>query len=114
MSDHEHPVDPDRVARAAARAIGPDDARAVGELLDVVGDPFRMRILSALHAAGELCVGDIALALDLSEDAVGYGLRVLRGGGLVRRDPPGGWRSMPWPTACVRVSCSTRSRSCEA
>ncbi|MDP9401645.1 MAG: ArsR family transcriptional regulator, partial [Actinomycetota bacterium] len=35
------------------------------------------------------CVGDIALALDLSEDAVGYGLRVLRGRGLVRRDPRG-------------------------
>ena len=37
---------------------------------------------------GELCVGDLALALEVSEDAVTYALRILRTAGLVqnRRD----------------------------
>ena len=31
-----------------------------------------------LDVAEELCVGDLALALEVNEDAVGYALRVLR------------------------------------
>ena len=31
----------------------------------------------------ELCVGDLAMALEASEDAVGYGLRILRMAGFV-------------------------------
>ena len=54
-------------------------------LLGVIGEPARARILTALLAADEMCVGDIAMALDLTEDAVSYGLRVLRDRGLVER-----------------------------
>ena len=52
-------------------------------LLGLLADPTRARILYALDVVDELCVGDIALALDASEDSVGYGLRVLRTAGLV-------------------------------
>jgi ArsR family transcriptional regulator, lead/cadmium/zinc/bismuth-responsive transcriptional repressor len=48
-----------------------------------------MRILTALLAAKELCVGDLALALGVNEDAVSYGLRVLRRHGLVQRRAAG-------------------------
>lgn len=48
-----------------------------------------MRLLFALDAAEELCVGDLALALNASEDAVGYGLRMLRTAGLVTRRKDG-------------------------
>ena len=41
------------------------------------------RILYALDLVDELCVGDLALALEATEDSVGYGLRVLRTAGLV-------------------------------
>ena len=44
---------------------------------------MRARILYALDLVEELCVGDIALALDATEDAVGYGLKLLRTAGLV-------------------------------
>lgn len=54
-------------------------------LLTLLADPLRARILSALLVADELCVGDLALALDASEDAVSYALRLLRTAGLVRR-----------------------------
>ncbi|WP_298806699.1 metalloregulator ArsR/SmtB family transcription factor [uncultured Pseudokineococcus sp.] len=83
MADHAHPVDADRVARAKTRVPSREDAVAMAEVLTVLADPTRARVLHALDAVEELCVGDLALALDASEDAVGYALRVLRGAGLV-------------------------------
>jgi len=41
------------------------------------------RILFALVSAGELCVGDLALALDVTEDQVSYAVKMLRLAGLV-------------------------------
>jgi DNA-binding transcriptional ArsR family regulator len=51
--------------------------------LSLLGDPVRARILYALDEVDELCVGDLALALDATEDSVGYGLRLLRTAGLL-------------------------------
>src|SRR5215813_13713926 len=45
--------------------------------------PIRSRILFALSAAGELCVGDLALALEATEDQVSYALKMLRLAGMV-------------------------------
>ena len=85
MDDHGHPVDPERVEAARQGQIPADEAEALGALLTLVADPLRARILSALVATDELCVGDIALALGATEDAVSYALRILRTAGLVRR-----------------------------
>lgn len=52
-------------------------------MLGLLADPTRGRILYALDLVEELCVGDIAMSLDATEDSVGYGLRVLRTAGLV-------------------------------
>ena len=43
---------------------------------------MRLRLVYALDVAEELCVGDLALALDVSEDPVSYALRLLRTAGL--------------------------------
>jgi ArsR family transcriptional regulator, lead/cadmium/zinc/bismuth-responsive transcriptional repressor len=80
---HPLPVDPERVAAAKARLISPEDAERLTSLLSLMADPVRARILYALDTVEELCVGDLALALNASEDAVGYGLRILRTAGLV-------------------------------
>lgn len=80
---HAHPVDPQRVERARARVPGRDDAARLASVLTLIADPTRARVLYALDVVDELCVGDLALALDASEDAVGYALRVLRTAGLV-------------------------------
>ena len=80
---HAHPLDAQRVADARARLISADDAVRLGSLLSLLADPVRSRILYALDAVQELCVGDLALTLDASEDAVGYALRILRTAGLV-------------------------------
>ncbi|MHA6632093.1 ArsR/SmtB family transcription factor [Pseudonocardia sichuanensis] len=78
-----HPVDPQRVAAARARLLPADDAARLTGLLGLLADPVRARILYALDLVEELCVGDLAIALDASEDAIGYALRILRTAGLV-------------------------------
>jgi DNA-binding transcriptional ArsR family regulator len=80
---HKHPVDPVRVAHARARGLSTDDAERLTSLLSLLADPMRARILYALDEVEELCVGDLALALQATDDAVGYGLRLLRTAGLV-------------------------------
>src|ERR1700677_4793600 len=82
-SDHEHPVDPDRVTAARADLISVDDAGQLAGLLGLLADPVRSRVLFALSTVERLCVGDLALALGATEDAVSYGLRMLRTAGLV-------------------------------
>ena len=85
MSDHDHPVNPERVEQVRAADPGAPDAQAVASLLTLLADPLRARILAALLVVDELCVGDLALALDATEDAVTYALRILRTAGLVNR-----------------------------
>jgi DNA-binding transcriptional ArsR family regulator len=82
-------VDPERVRAARAGQLTSDQAQQLRMLLTAMGDPMRARILTALLAAEELCVGDLALALEVNEDAVSYGLRVLRRHGLVQRRAAG-------------------------
>ena len=83
MSTHPHPVDAERVEHARARVPDREDAERLATVLGLLADPTRARVLYALDAVEELCVGDLALALGSSEDAVGYGLRILRTAGLV-------------------------------
>jgi DNA-binding transcriptional ArsR family regulator len=81
--DHDHPVDAERVAAARTGVLSADDAGRLAGLLGMLADPVRSRILFALAAAGELCVGDLALALEATEDQVSYALKMLRLAGLV-------------------------------
>src|SRR5690242_21738493 len=81
--DHEHPVNPERVAAARAGLLGTDEAGRLAGLLGMLADPSRSRILFALSAGGELCVGDLALALAATEDQACYALKMLRLGSRV-------------------------------
>ena len=81
--DHDHPVNAERVATARAGVLSIAEAGRLAGLLGMLADPVRSRILFALVAAEELCVGDLALALDVTEDQVSYALKMLRLAGLV-------------------------------
>jgi DNA-binding transcriptional ArsR family regulator len=81
---HAHPVDAERVARAQERGISAEDAARLSSLLALLSDPVRTRILYALDLVEEMCVGDLALALDISEDSASYALRLLRTAGFVQ------------------------------
>ena len=67
----------------------PDDEYLydLAELFKVFGDSTRIKILYALFES-ELCVGDIAQILGLSQSAVSHQLRILKDSKLVkfRRD----------------------------
>lgn len=76
-------IDAERVAHAKARGLSLEDAERLTSLLSLIADPVRARILYALDGVEELCVGDLALALEVSEDSVSYALRLLRTAGLV-------------------------------
>jgi ArsR family transcriptional regulator, lead/cadmium/zinc/bismuth-responsive transcriptional repressor len=80
---HDHPVNSEQVALARASILSVDDAGRLAGLLGMLADPVRSRILFALATADELCVGDLALALDVTEDQVSYALKMLRLAGLV-------------------------------
>ena len=63
----------------------PDDEvlYELADLFRVFGDSTRIKILYALFES-ELCVGDLAQLLDVSQSAVSHQLRVLKDSKLVR------------------------------
>jgi DNA-binding transcriptional ArsR family regulator len=83
VTDHDHPIDAARVAHARSRLPSADEVARLSNLLSLMADPVRLRLIYALDVAEELCVGDLALALDVSEDSVSYALRLLRTAGLL-------------------------------
>jgi DNA-binding transcriptional ArsR family regulator len=77
-----HPVDVDDVCRLQGQILSTDKAQRMAEFFSLLGDANRLRILSIL-AEQELCVCDLAAAIDMSESAVSHQLRTLRAMRLV-------------------------------
>ncbi|MDO9485131.1 MAG: metalloregulator ArsR/SmtB family transcription factor [Actinomycetota bacterium] len=77
-------MDQARVEQIRELGLTPDHATALSGTLSLLSEPTRLRILYALDQVGELCVGDLAVALDVGEDAASYALRLLRTAGLVK------------------------------
>ncbi len=76
-------TDPAAVERAHAALPGPEEVARVAEVFDLLADPGRLRLLVALRGA-DLCVGDLAAAVGLSESATSHALRILRANHVVR------------------------------
>lgn len=76
-------ADPARVADVRAALPDPATVEDLAETFRTLGDPTRVRLLSALSRA-ELCVCDLAALLGLTESAVSHQLRLLRSLRLVR------------------------------
>lgn len=68
-----------------ARSTLPDVRKtmALADLFSALADPSRVRIVAILDGR-EMCVGDIAATLGLSQSATSHQLRTLRDQGLVR------------------------------
>jgi len=78
------PAAVERLAAVAAAVPSSDEVDALAGLFKLLGDPSRARLLYALLEAGELCVGDLAVVLAVSETSVSQALRLLRTSGVVR------------------------------
>ncbi|MBF0580315.1 winged helix-turn-helix transcriptional regulator [Erysipelotrichaceae bacterium RD49] len=73
----------DQAVKQAKAAI-PCEA-AIEKLADfykIMGDPTRLKILTALEA-GELCVSDLAVVVNMSRSAISHQLRALKAAKLV-------------------------------
>jgi len=77
-------VDPDRVAAVRARMPDARSAEDLARVFQVLAEPARVRIVTALLEAGELCVCDLAATVGQSEAATSQHLRVLRAARTVR------------------------------
>jgi predicted transcriptional regulator len=76
-------VDPARVSAVRQQCLTPAAATTIAGTLSLLSEPTRLRILDALDRVDEMCVGDLARALDAGEDSISYALRLLRTAGLV-------------------------------
>ena len=85
---HAHPIDEPAVKQVQQELLSAPEAERLASLLVLLADPVRVRVLFALASVRELCVGDLALALDVSMDQSSYALKQLRAAGVVtpRRD----------------------------
>ena len=74
---------PSKIARVRRHLLDEQAGAALAETFKALGDLTRVRLLHALGQA-ELCVGDRATLLGLSESAVSHQLRLLRSMRIVR------------------------------
>ena len=75
--------DPVTVKQVQAQMLDEKQLGAVSEFFKVLGDETRMKIINAL-SHGELCVSDIAAALEMTQSAVSHQLKLLRMAGQVK------------------------------
>jgi ArsR family transcriptional regulator len=73
-------------------ALPAERAQQAGELLKVLADPTRLRMLATLDRAGEpVCICDFTAAYDLSQPTISHHMGKLRGAGLVESHRQGVW-----------------------
>ncbi len=77
-------VEPERVQAVLARLPEASVFQDMAETFRVLSDSGRVRLISALLEAGELCVCDLAAVTGLSQTACSHNLRLLRSQRLVR------------------------------
>lgn len=78
----QHPVDLENVRHLHKEILSLEKSQRMAEFFSLLGDPNRLRIVSAL-AAQELCVCDLAAIVKMTESAVSHQLRALRSMRLV-------------------------------
>ena len=79
-----HCTHPDKVRMACLHRVDSETALELAEVFKVLGNQTRIKILSLLAAEEELCVCDIAEALEMGQSAISHQLRVLRTARLVK------------------------------
>jgi len=89
---HTHPA---RIQDALLHEIDDTTSQRLAEIFKVLGDPTRIKLL-ALLISDEMCVCDIADALEMGQSAISHQLRVLRNARLVkfRKEGKEAWYSL--------------------
>ena len=74
----------EKVEYACRRQLDDATSGQLADIFKVLGDQTRIKLLSLLIAEPEMCVCDIAVALNMGQSAISHQLRVLRAARLVK------------------------------
>ncbi|MBQ1855814.1 MAG: helix-turn-helix transcriptional regulator [Anaerovibrio sp.] len=78
-----HATHPDTIRHALTHRLDDEKSQRLAEVFKILGIPTRIKLLSLLISE-EMCVCDIAEALNMEQSAVSHQLRILRDAHLVR------------------------------
>ena len=81
--EEENIIHPEQVQAARADLVDSPAANELARTFQALADPSRVRMISALENS-ELCVGDLAAVLGMTQSAVSHQLRSLRDLRLVK------------------------------
>src|ERR1044072_1328748 len=76
-----------------AAPLDEDQAVELAKVFKALGDPVRLRLLSMIASrdGGEVCVGEMTPAFDLSQPTISHHLKLLRQAGLIDCERRGTW-----------------------
>ena len=67
------------------------EADELAQAFAALADPIRLRLLSFIAAAGEVCSCDLLVPLDRSQPTISHHTKVLAEAGLIRGEKRGRW-----------------------
>ncbi|NDL60387.1 ArsR/SmtB family transcription factor [Phytoactinopolyspora mesophila] len=88
-----------------ASTVGDDDAVSLARMFKALADPARVKILSLLLNADEVCACDMAEAIGKTAATTSHHLKLLKEAGLITGERRGTWihyRVVPQRLAAIR------------
>ncbi len=82
--------------------LGEADAVALAHTYAAIADPVRLRLLSMIAAAGEMCSCDLMEPLSKSQPTVSHHTKILADAGLIAGDKRGRW--VYWRVEPTRIA----------
>jgi ArsR family transcriptional regulator len=89
-------------ARVLEAPLRESDAAELAQVFAALADPVRLRLLSLIAAAGEICSCDLLGPLDRSQPTVSHHTKVLADAGLIAGEKRGRW--VWWSIVPTRVA----------
>ena len=89
-------------ARVLEAPLRESDAAELAHVFAALADPVRLRLLSLIAAAGEICSCDLLRPLDRSQPTVSHHTKVLADAGLIAGEKRGRW--VWWSIVPARVA----------
>jgi ArsR family transcriptional regulator, arsenate/arsenite/antimonite-responsive transcriptional repressor len=81
----------DCCASVLAEPLGETEAEDLASLFAAMADPVRLRLLSLVADAGEICSCDLLAPLGKSQPTISHHTKVLVEAGLIRGEKRGRW-----------------------
>lgn len=78
------------------------DAEELAQAFAALADPIRLRLLSFISSAGQVCSCDLLVPLDRSQPTISHHTKVLADAGLITGEKRGRW--VWWSVVPTRVA----------